>query len=82
MGKHFPLSLLTPYLLSSQWQIEDIHTRLWRGASNVATWHIGCQKSIKGVHVVLLYNGSTHFTGTGYILYWDTCNTFYTVLIN
>ena len=45
------------------------------GTSNIATLHIGCQKSIKGVHVVLLYNGSTHVTGTGNILYWGTCNT-------
>ena len=50
------------------------------GTSNIATWHIGHQKSIKGVHVVLLYNRSTHFTGTGNILYWGTCNTFYTAL--
>ena len=48
--------------------------------SNIATWHTGHQKSIKGVHVVLLYNRSTHFTGTGNILYWGTCNTFCTTL--
>ena len=35
------------------------------GTANIVTWHFGCQKSVKGVHVVLLYNGSTHFTGTG-----------------
>ena len=50
------------------------------GTSNIATWHIGHQKSIKGVHVVFLYNGSTDFTGTGNILYWDICNTFCTAL--
>ena len=35
------------------------------GSAKIVTWHFGHQKSIKGVHVVLLYNGSTHFTGTG-----------------
>ena len=52
------------------------------GTANIVTWHFGHQQSIKGAHVVLLYNGSTHFTGTGNFLYWDTCNTFCTVLIN
>ena len=28
----------------------------------------GHQKSIKGAHVVLIYNGPTHFTGTGYFI--------------
>ena len=43
------------------------------GTSNIVTWHFGCQKSIKGVHIVLIYNGSTHFTGTGkfYIINGD-----------
>ena len=35
------------------------------GTANRETWHFGHQKSIKGAHVVLSYNGSTHFTGTG-----------------
>ena len=35
------------------------------GTKNIVTWHFGHQKTIKGVHVVLLYNGSTHFTATG-----------------
>ena len=35
------------------------------GTANIVTWHFGHQKSIKGAHVVLLYNGSTHFSGTG-----------------
>ena len=35
------------------------------GTKNIVTWHFGCQKTIKGVHVVFLYNGSTHFNGTG-----------------
>ena len=35
------------------------------GTANIVTWHFGCQKSIKGAHVILIYNGSTHFTGTG-----------------
>ena len=38
------------------------------GSANIATWHFGHQKSIRGAHVVLLYNGSTHFSGTGNIL--------------
>ena len=37
------------------------------GTANIVTWHFGHQKSIKGTHVVLLYNGSTHFSGTGNI---------------
>ena len=36
---------------------------------NIETWHFGHQKSIKGAHVVLIYNGSTHFTGTGNFYY-------------
>ena len=35
------------------------------GTANIVTWHFGHQKSIKGVHIVLIYNRSTHFTGTG-----------------
>ena len=34
------------------------------GTANIVTWHFGCQKSIKGVHLILIYNGSTHFTET------------------
>ena len=43
------------------------------GTANMVTWHFGCQKSIKGAHIVLIYNGSTHFTGTGkfYIINGD-----------
>ena len=37
------------------------------GTANIVTWHFGHQKSIKGAHVVLLYNGSTQFSGTGNI---------------
>ena len=35
------------------------------GTTNIITWHFGNQKSIKTADIVLLYNGSTHFTGTG-----------------
>ena len=35
------------------------------GTANIVTWHFGNQKSIKAADIVLLYNGSTHFTGTG-----------------
>ena len=35
------------------------------GAANIVRWHFGHQKSIKGAHVMLLNNGSTHFSGTG-----------------
>ena len=35
------------------------------GTANIVTQHFGHQKSIKGAHVILIYNGSTHFTGTG-----------------
>ena len=35
------------------------------GTANIVTWHFGHQKSIKGAHVVLLYNESAHFCGTG-----------------
>ena len=56
------------------------------GTANIVTWHFGCQKSIKGAHVILIYNGSTHFTGTGNFLIitgvWGTCNTFCTALPN
>ena len=35
------------------------------GTANIVTWHFGHHRSIQGAHVVLLYNGSTHFSGTG-----------------
>ena len=35
--------------------------------ANIVRWHFGGQKSIKKVDVILIYNGSTHFTGTGNI---------------
>ena len=35
------------------------------GTANIETWHYGNHKSIKDVYVILIYNGSTHFTGTG-----------------
>ena len=33
--------------------------------ANIETWHCGNHKLIKDMHVILIYNGSTHFTGTG-----------------
>ena len=36
------------------------------GTANIETWHFGRQKSIQEEHAILLYNGSTHFTRTGY----------------
>ena len=35
------------------------------GTANIVRWHFGGQKSIKKADVILIYNGSTHFTGTG-----------------
>ena len=35
------------------------------GTANIVTWHFGHQKSIKGMHVILIYKTSTHFNGTG-----------------
>ena len=55
------------------------------GTANIVTWHFGCQKSIKGVHVIFIYNGSTHFPGTGNFYHNgdDTCVTlFCTALYN
>ena len=45
------------------------------GTTNIVTWHFGNQKLIKTADIVLLYNGSTHFTGTGntYIASRGTC---------
>ena len=38
------------------------------GTANIKRWHFGNHNSIKNADVVLLYNGSTHFTGTGNFL--------------
>ena len=38
------------------------------GTANITIWHFGQQKSLKGAHLVLIYNGSTHFTGTDFFL--------------
>ena len=48
------------------------------GTTNIVTWHFGNQKPIKTADIVLLYNGSTHFTGTGntYIASRGMCNSF------
>ena len=40
----------------------------YAGGANITPWHFGQQKSLKGAHLVLIYNGSTHFTGTGIFL--------------
>ena len=52
------------------------------GTTNIVTWHFGNQKSIKIADIVLLYNGATHFTGTGntYIASRGMCNNFCTAL--
>ena len=52
------------------------------GTTNIVTWHFGNQKSIKTADIVLLYNGSTHFTGTDntYIASRGMCNSFHTAL--
>ena len=44
------------------------------GTANIVIWHFGCHRSIQGAHVVLLYNGSTHFFGTGntFLKSWRT----------
>ena len=34
------------------------------GTANIVKWHFGQHQSIKEAHVLLLYNGSTHFSGT------------------
>ena len=36
-----------------------------RGTANIVRWHFGGQESIKKANVILIYNGSTHFTGIG-----------------
>ena len=72
----FELIHVISYMLKLKISILDIDG----STSNIATWHIGHQKSIKGVHVILLYNGSTHFTGMGNILYWGIYSTFCTTL--
>ena len=52
------------------------------GTTNIVTWHFRNQKLIKTADIVLLYNGSTHFTGTGNtcIASRGTCNSFHTAL--
>ena len=35
------------------------------GTAKIKSWNFGKHNSIKNADVVLLYNGSTHFTGTG-----------------
>ena len=35
------------------------------GTTDIVKWHFGCDRSIQGVHVILLCNGSTPFSGTG-----------------
>ena len=35
------------------------------GTANIKKWHFGGHKSIKKSRYELIYNGSTHFTGTG-----------------
>ena len=52
------------------------------GTANIVTWHFGCQKSIKRSLVVLLYNGSTHFTGTGNIFILGAHVTLFTLHSN
>ena len=64
------------------WQLKISILDFGGGTKNIVTWHFGHQKTIKGAHLVLLYNGSTHFIGTGNFFILGTCNTFYTVLIN
>ena len=49
------------YMLNLKISILDFGS----GTANIVTWHFGHHRSIQGAHVVLLYNGSTHFTGTG-----------------
>ena len=53
------------------------------GTTDIVTWHFGNQKLIKTADIVLLYNGSTHFTGTAntYIASRGMCNSFRTALI-
>ena len=38
------------------------------GTANIVKWHFGQHQSIKEAHVLLLYNGSTHFSGTGNLI--------------
>ena len=50
------------------------------GTANIVRWHFGGQKSIKKTDVILIYNGSNHFTETGnFIINGDggTYNTFF-----
>ena len=52
------------------------------GTANIVTWHFEHCKSIKRSHVVLLYNGSTHFTGTGNIFILGAHVTLFTLHSN
>ena len=70
------------HVISHMWQLKISTLDFGGGTKNIVTWHFRHQKTIKGVHVVLLYNGSTHFIGTGNLFLLGTCNTFYTVLLN
>ena len=70
------------HVISHMWQLKISILDFGGGTKNIVTWYFGHQKTIKGAHVVLLYNGSTHFTGTGNFFILGTCNTFYTVLLN
>ena len=36
--------------------------------AHIVKWHFGQHQSIKETHVLLLYNGSTHFPGTGNLI--------------
>ena len=38
------------------------------GTTHIIKWHFGQHQSIKEAHVLLLYNGSTHFSGTGNLI--------------
>ena len=75
----FELIHVISYMLNLKISILDIGG----GTANIVTWHFGRHRSIQGAHVVLLYNGSTHFTGTDNNLkkkkLEEKCNTFYTV---
>ena len=53
------------HVISLKWQLKISILDFGSGTKNIVTWYFGHQKTIKGAHVVHLYNGSTHFTGTG-----------------
>ena len=56
------------HVISLMWQLKISILDFGGGTKIIVTWYFGHQK-IKGAHVVLLYNGSTHFTGTGIFIY-------------